>query len=520
MNNPIIYQVVIGLFSLFFLFLVFMFTKTWRWFTVVCAFFVFCAAVTFCVYAAMSHRTHMAWRAQEAKNRAQAEKLEAEYELLLRGDLSKYVQERRTINALNAEFSRTIFDRGRVWRECTPQAPAADDTVTVSTVRPGAEATPNQIVAQTILYAFAEAEAPAEVSLPAGSKLPVFYLGEFSATAVTDNSVTLTPTIPLDGIQKNALRQAGATWALFEIMPVDGHNYFAQDPAARANWSESADEQPIFGQMDAEFLSKLIPPPPRYPNQSDESYQQMLQAHQVVLDSYVRDGKRALDTDLPEYTWIKVRFTADKEIDVDSAATLGGVTESQKFFDRGLAEIPMLQRRSMSTDPNQPAEDNPAKFKTDDLGIFPAEAANSLIAEGVCERIEPIYVRPLNDYEYAFRAVYHRMVRLQDDQRRTERNTGQLNEALQRNLTQIAFREEEKRKLQEDLGKFTYEREQVTTYLAALEKAVSDTKAELSRLYRTNSQLEQELVQTSDKWTDEINRRTAEAVSSVNRDEG
>jgi hypothetical protein len=179
-----------------------------------------------------------------------------------------------------------------------------------------------------------------------------------------------------------------------------------------------------------------------------------------------------------------------------------------------LAEIPLLQRRAMSSDPNAPAADNPVKFVKDDLGIFPTDAANDLIAEGVCERIEPVYVRPLNDYEYAFRTVYHRMVRLRDDLRRTERNTAQLVVIRDRTQTQITYREEEKRKLEEDLAKFTYERDQVATYLAALDKAVNDTKAELSRLYRTNLQLEQELVQTNEKWTDEINRRTAEAVSS------
>jgi len=91
-----------------------------------------------------------------------------------------------------------------------------DDTVTVSTVPPaaGGAAPPNRIDQDTILYVFVEgaplsrrgrgqsapegtAASPETKKLPPETKLPRFYLGEFTAAAVTDNSVTLKPTMPL-----------------------------------------------------------------------------------------------------------------------------------------------------------------------------------------------------------------------------------------------------------------------------------------------------------------------------------
>ena len=71
------------------------------------------------------------------------------------------------------------------------------------------------------------------------------------------------------------------------------------------------------------------------------------------------EGKRAADSDPPENTWIKVSFLQDHTEIVDSDATLGGVTGSQDWFDRGRSEIPLLQRGDV------------AKFKKGEVGVFP-----------------------------------------------------------------------------------------------------------------------------------------------------
>ncbi|MEO8498931.1 MAG: hypothetical protein ABI614_28035, partial [Planctomycetota bacterium] len=501
MDNPVIYQALGALLVLFFLFLTYMFTKTWRWFHIVCIFFVFGASLAFCGYAAMTYKTHAAWRTVARKNQIDAEKARAEYELLMFGNLAEVVQTTPSIRTQNAKFARMIFDRGRVWRECTPQGPpAADGSVTVSTVPPGAAdpaASNNHLEQSTVLYVFTESEAPPEVRprgqkvpLPPGTKVPEIFLGEFTSTAVTSTSVTLRPTLPLDAFQQQQLQAGGKTWTLFETMPIDGHNFFSADPDGTADLNQNADVAPIFGEMEPEFLGQLL----RKMTAVDDA------AHQLMLDSYLRDGKRALDTDPPEKTWVKVRFTQDHTEAVDSDATLGGVTGSQDWFDRGRSEIPLLQRGDV------------AKFKKDAIGVFPQTDANDLISRGVCERIEPIYVRSLNDYEYQFRSTYLQLVQIRQNMERLQRNIDFQTVSNARTEKLLAYRTEEKAKLQQDLDKFQYEQKEITAYLGKLQVVFSDTKAKLSRLYRTNFQLSEELRTTSEELTREINRRTAEAV--------
>jgi hypothetical protein len=487
MDNPVIYQALGALLVLFFFYLTYMFTKTWRWFHIVCTFFVFGASIAFMCYAAMSYKTHAAWRTIEQKNRLEAEKAQAEFEKLMYGDRSEVVQTTPSIRTQNAKFARMVFDRGRVWRGCTPQGPPqADGSVTVSTVPQGV-ADPatvnNQIEVAMILYAFAEAEAPPEIGLPAGTKIPQYYLGEFSAVSVTNNSVTIRPTLPLDNQQQQRLQAGGQTWTLYETMPIDGHNFFSTDPDGVANLNENADVSPIFGKMDPDFLGKLLPP--------------------GVLPSYLRDGKRAEATDPPEKTWVKVRFTADHSEIVDSDATMNGISESQDWFDRGRSEIPLLQRGDV------------AKFKKGAVGVFPQADADDLISRGVCERIEPIYVRSLNDYEFQFRSTYLQMVQIRQDIAQIQRNIDEQTVTNTRTVALIAYRTDEKTKLQQDRDKFEYEQKEITAYLGKLQAVYDETRAELSRLYRTNFQLSEELRTMSEELTREINRRTAEAIAEV-----
>ena len=487
MDNPVIYQALGALLVLFFFFLTYMFTKTWRWFHVVCMFFVFGASVAFTCYAAMSYKTHAAWRKIARMNQLAAEKAEAEFMTLNYGDQTQVFQSDPSVRAQNAKFARLIFDRGRVWRACTPQGPPqGDGSIALSTVPPGT-ADPaslnNRIIDKMVMYVFTEAEAPPELGLPAGTRIPQYYLGEFSAVSVTNTSVTLRPTLPLDAQQQQRVKAGGQSWTLYETMPIDGHKFFSQDPDATSNLNENADVAPIFGSMDPDFLGKLLPP--------------------GVLDNYLRDGKRAADTDTPDNTWVKVRFTKEHTEVVDSDATLNGVEESQDWFDRGRSEIPLLQRGDV------------AKFKKDEVGVFPQADAEDLISRGVCERIEPIYVRPLNDYEYQFRSTYLQMVQIRQDMERIQRNIDEQTSTNNRTETLITYRNDEKAKLQQDLDKFTYEQKQIEAYRDKLQAKLNDTKSELSRLYRTNFQLSEELRQISETLTREINRRTAEAVAEV-----
>jgi len=62
MDNPMVWQVGIGVLTLVYFFLVYMFVKTWRWFHVTITFFVYGASIAFLVYAYIPLKTQTAWR--------------------------------------------------------------------------------------------------------------------------------------------------------------------------------------------------------------------------------------------------------------------------------------------------------------------------------------------------------------------------------------------------------------------------------------------------------------------------
>lgn len=487
MDNPIIYQALGILLILFFLFLMYMFTKTWRWLHVTLMFFVFGAVIYFACVAAMSYRTHVVWRSLELKNRKDAEKETKDYELLMYGDPTEVVRTTPSIRDSNAKFARMVFDRGRVWRSCTPALQGG--AIVVNTTPPGgdpAETTTDQIEQKMLMYVFAEDNAPPEANVPAGTKLPAAYLGEFTVASVTPNALTLQPTLLLDPALQGLIKASidgGATWTLYETMPVDGHNFFATDVNEKPDLTAHANDSPVFGTIDPDFAQAFLP--------------------EATRDLYLRDGKGADESDPPENVWVKVLFTEEHKLDVDSGAVLDGVEGSQTFFNQGLSEIPLLQRGEQAT------------LKPGQIGVFPQVDAERLIAMGVCERQENVYVRTLNDYEYQFRSIYLRMVRLKQDIDGMQRNIAEITAANSQTETQIAYRTQERAKLQQDLQKFQYEAEQIGQYQTRLEQVLDVTKTELSRLYKTASLLEQALDRMNAKLTEEIDRRTREAVAEA-----
>jgi hypothetical protein len=201
--------------------------------------------------------------------------------------------------------------------------------------------------------------------------------------------------------------------------------------------------------------------------------------------------------------WLKVRFVkAHKEV-VDSGAAVSpfapGVTDD--FYDRGLAEIVMLQLGKE------------AEFKPGDIAIFPSDDANQLINQGICELIEPVFVRRLDDYIYLFANFNRRLDRVINDTARIQRDIVDLQQSQEHVNMQLALANDEMSKLKFDLQKTQYEEQKIAEYLVALEKKWAETRAALSYLYRNNLQLEEELEQRSKDLTEEINRRTLEAIA-------
>ena len=503
MNNPVLWQAGIGVLTLFFFFLIYKFTKTWRWFHVTMMFFVYCASIATVVYVSMSIKTHNAWRKMVREQRKLVAELSAERDKLTFGDITKREQDTTPIRELHARLGRSILDRGRVWRACSV-APTADGTVTINT----AGATPvagarNNITEEMILYAFTEAPAPAELAPvlvnPASAiGFPQYFIGEFAATAVADTSVTLRPTFPLTAEGRLAIA-TGAPWCLYETMAPDGRSFFVMDQEKPVNLTLDADTEPVFGAVDERHIALHMARAGKLQAETDE---QFLQRYQSIILEYVRDGKRASDQDPPENRWLKVRFTGPYEETVDSTSELGAVVTSEDFFDRGRAEIAILQRNET------------AKFKKNDIGIFPPDDANRLIGLGACELVEPIYVRSLRNYAQTYRELYQRSRDLAADVTRIQRSTAELTHANGLTVSQIAYREQEKTKLDEDLAKFVYERDEIKKYSETLTAAVTARRDKLSYLYRANHKLATDLATAHRVLKEKIDRQTAAAANT------
>lgn len=469
MGNAIIFQVGGVVLFLFFCFLTYLNTKSWRALHVTFTFLCFAAAIAFAVYSAMVMKTRSNWQkfyTQAEKNLGQAEE---KLQLVTDGNRADVPQKADNIRVMKEEVGRILLDRGRVWRECRPTN-AAPDSVTVSTapasLPEGVAPAPNKIEEKLILYAFKE------ITSADGIKVPGIFLGSFRVTAATPDTVTMAPLIPLDGQQMQHLNDREATWALYELMPIDDYEAFAG----------LTDDQ-IKALFPPELVGPVAP-----------------QRAEAMVNRYLRTGKAANENDSPYEVWLRVKFLKEHTVEVDSPDAPAAALDTGFFDPQGRAVVQRLKR----------GENKIAAGET--TLLFREKEGEQLIADGTAELIERVYMRPLNDYNYKFTetftevtAINHRMVEV-------KRDLDTLTAAEKKAQTQIAYRTDEKKKLEADLSQAQNESSELTKYLAMLEQRNSSLRSELSTLYKQNRALAAELTSINARLTDQINTRTAKAA--------
>src|SRR5215218_1385058 len=101
----IIFQVLGALAALFFIFLTYMSTKTWRWLHVTATFFVFGATVAFCIYAAMTLKTRAAWIKLHDSLEKQLTTAQDELQKVSRGDLKDVEDKTPSVLSLREELA-------------------------------------------------------------------------------------------------------------------------------------------------------------------------------------------------------------------------------------------------------------------------------------------------------------------------------------------------------------------------------------------------------------------------------
>ena len=481
MNDfAIIFQVLGGLLALFFIFLTYMNTKTWRWVHVTFTFLVFAAAVTFCIYAAMTLKTRAAWISLHDKTEQQVEDVQKQIAILTRGNPQD--PSAPSLISTRAELARTILDRGRVWRGTIPTIDRATGAITLATTPPAdpnlpaAPAAPkkNNIQPKTVLHAFREGQIQGADATPI--TVPVAYIGEFEVTAATDNSVTIVPTMQLAPDQIAAGTGPGQnflpSWSLYENMPVDGHE-----------WFDGTDEQ---RQAD---LPKIIPPP--------------------LLQAYLRDGREATENDPPENVWIEVKFLKDYEMTVD--ATAAASLNAEPFNADGQAVNHRLQRKGEGDDAGK------VKFGPEEpriqTAILDKQTADELIAGGTAELVRRLYRRPLNDYERKLHGINDRGIELTARLRQLDMDNKAMLASTEKANEQAKLVEELKANLNADLQKTTFERDELKKYHEALASRYTAVQTELSQLYRANKAIARELAEMNARLTEEIEARTRQATA-------
>jgi len=482
MNNPLVLYVIGGLLVAFFIFLLVMCWKTWRFMHIFFSFLVFVGAVAFLWLASMTLKTHNNWRTPYEAYTKEIAKAEAEMQGYLHGDLTDVEQSEDSLRSLRAELDRELVDRGRVWRECTPMQAVDADTFQVRTVPAslpqGTNPTPNGILAQTVLYAFAE------VDSPDGWKVPATYLGEFSVDAAAPDGVTISAMLPLHLDQVEKIKEPGATWALYEIMPLDGHEIFA----------EMDDTEKRMLGMDLVDLRNYIPNQfNRAPNEYDG-----------LLEQFHRFNREATEDDPPENTWVLVKFVKAHSIQVDSDAEQSLLDPDGRYFDTSGRAVEGRVRRG---------EEGTVEFEVADTAVFDLDTADTLIADGVCEKVKPVFRRDLHDYARFFREARDRHIELDDSIARADRELATYLDLKAKVDADILVYNKEKVDLEKDLLGFQREREEATAYAHALHMEWQKALKQLSDLYQANNKLADELTQLQRQLAIEINRRTAEATA-------
>ncbi len=543
-DREMMFYLVIGLATILFILFVVFAAKTWHWLDIVAVALFFPSVITFAILTAATLKTRANWGSlyqqmqdQLADVRGEIEKLETGYTV---DRLGQIVRGEHSLPESQQQLGRELYNRGRIWRNCFPSE-FADGAVTVNTANwgneqctgatittsanpltdaetaffnvesefvrlaqaqdpggdPAGEAEgappagrPHGIEEQLILHAFLEVpleelDALVNAALFAGldtnlegrkriCTVPTVYLGEWAVTATAADSITMSPTLPLTPQQLAVIDQQRGSWALLEMIPVDSHEDFSHE--------DLSDDQ-------KQALFEKLP--------------------EAVVREYLKDLKPGnRDEDPPERLMVRVRFQKNyNQIDVD-ATDEAPLLPSNDFDPLGRA-VPAWLRQGGEGD-----EKGRVSFETGDEALLDSQTAQQLIAEDICDEIERIYVRQLQDYEFFFHDVHRQRTLFEDENRTIQKDTRLLENATFKSDADIAYRQEELERLDEDLENFVYEQQQITQYRQAVDQRYSEILNALSGLYRTNRRLSNQLAAISQRIENAADQRADQALGN------
>lgn len=366
---------------------------------------------------------------------------------------------------VQGQLERLTIDRGRVWRQLTfanANIPENRIQLVLQATRPsategdGAEqpvaAAPQSSVGvslpqELVVYAFEEK------LTEEGYPLPVYYLGEYRVTRSdpATGEIDLTSTLPLDAIHRARIEQGAASWTLYEMLPIDSHTAFS------AAGSLPNDET-IFGRPDEEDIRKL-----------------MQQVPESLVNSYLKDGQKATDDDRPETIWEQIKLLAEYEIDVDSDQNADASVSG--YYDQVGRSIDVRLKR------NEPVILVPDQLNDNRIVVL-ENVARDMISRGLAERIQRIYVRPLNDYLGLFNNIHAKRFELDERVKYYDYQNQLMDQANQAGQNMLTVRQKENQLLSADLNGFQKEIQFLNSAVVQADAELEKLKQDLSKLYR------------------------------------
>jgi len=316
------------------------------------------------------------------------------------------------IRQLQKEYDALTHLRGRIWFNCSPTENNGRFEVQIP-------ADPHGIALKTLLYVFEEA------NLGEGEYLGEFQVVELGAGA-EPRDVTIVPVQQMSAAETNRLAQsaaAGGPWVLYDTMPTDGHQAFA-------DWDEEKKEQYL-------------------PEES-------------VLE-YITDGQKITKEDAEAKGLSGKVLVTDEEGNilhayVDATGKMVNVT----LEERGDEVVWVDDQTGDVVDPEKIVEREP-------------------------EDGQPgTYFRPLRDYRLLFRDYYHQRTLLADEIESNSRKLAINQKTRQRAEEQRDAYTREKTVAEQELAEVEKERDALAAHRKALEARLAQVNQEIDRLLKAN----------------------------------
>ena len=227
-------QIVLAVLVLLALVTALMSTKNWHWSQVVLVIGVLLAGVGFLFLGAETLRIHRSLRAGLPKLKKQIQDYQQRNEALVHGTDDPHVIQslfaeespldqsaKKLQGLLDLEHRLQIVtrERGRVWRGVLP-AGKVDNQGRVEVEIPNPQ--PSGLQKDTDVFAF-ETGKPNAADPSQGAQ----YLGEFRVIEVKDGGAVLEPAFLIDQRSGQRLASSQGPWSLYQTMPTDRHQLFA-----------------------------------------------------------------------------------------------------------------------------------------------------------------------------------------------------------------------------------------------------------------------------------------------------